>query len=102
MKKALVSGFAAIALLAAGSGIASADQNGDPNAFICPVVGAGVLNSPKLDAHLFGFGDAATFLPGKEQAGRHANANGLNANGTPSPTNLPGAEGFTPIWNPAD
>ena len=102
VKKVLISAFVAMTLVAGGSGIASADQTGDPNAFICPVVGEGVLNSPKLDAHLFDFGGAATFLPGNEQAGGHANSNGLNANGTPSATNLPGAKGFTPIWNPAD
>ncbi len=101
MKKILFSGLAALTLVGAATGVASADHTGDPNAFICSVVGEGVLNSPKLDANPFP-GGGATFLPGNEQAGGHANENGLNENGTPSATNRPGADGFTPIWNPVN
>lgn len=99
MKKVLLSGAAALSLVVVGTGAASADQSGDPNAFLCPVVGEGVLNSPIATAGPYP-GGGATFLPGKEQAGGHANINGLNANGGPSATNRPGTDGFTPIWNP--
>jgi hypothetical protein len=102
MKKVLLSGVAALALFATGTAVASADQTGDPNAFICPVVGEGVLNNAeKLGSNAFP-GGGATFTPGKERAGDHANMNALNENGTPSLTNRPGADGFTPIWNPAN
>ena len=76
-------------LIAATTGLASADQVGDANAFLCPVVGEAA---------------GGTFLPGKNQAGGHANQHALNSfgDGTPnSPGNVPGAEGFTPLWNPA-
>ena len=100
MKKVLFSGVAALALLAAGTTVASADQTGDPDAFICPVVGEGVLNNAARTGAGPYPGGGATFTPGKEQAGRHANANALNESGGPSATNRPGADGFTPIWNP--
>lgn len=101
MNKIVSSAAVAATLFLGAAGTAMADQTGDPNAFICPVVGEGVLNSPIASAGPYP-GGGATFLPGKEQGGSHANANGLNANGTPSATNRPGADGFTPIWNPAD
>jgi hypothetical protein len=100
VNKLVLSAIGSLALFVSLTGVASADQTGDSNAFICPVAGEGVLNSPKLDAHTLP-GGGATFLPGNEQAGGHANVNGLNENGTPSATNKPGADGFTPIWNPA-
>ena len=100
VRRIIGSGVIALGLLAAATGVASADQQGDANAFICPVVEEGVLNSP-LGAGPYP-GGGATFLPagGNSQGGSHANANGLNGYGTPSATNRPGAVGFTPIWNP--
>ena len=98
MKKVWLSGVVAGALLLVPTA-ASADKVGDSDAFLCPVTGEGVLNSPKLNANLLP-GGGATFLPGESRAGDHANMNALNENGGPSATNKPGADGFTPIWNP--
>ena len=68
-------------------------------------MGQGALNAPGLDGShknsvgVLPSGDA-TIRPGNNQAGQNANENALNENGGPSPTNVPGADGFTPIWNP--
>lgn len=101
MKRFLIAGGVAAALFAGATGFASADQDNGTNAFLCPVVGAGVPGAVEI-------GGGYTFLPngGENGAGLHANANGLNKNGLPSDVgaenpNAPGAEGFTPIWNPS-
>lgn len=103
MKRAIAATAIAVALFGGATGFASADQdNGDPNAFLCPVVGHGAANAPGLagqTATLPG-GETTILNPGNNQAGTHANANALNENGGPAVGNVPGADGFTPIWNP--
>jgi hypothetical protein len=84
--------------LAATVGVASADKVNGDNAFLCPVVGLGTLNGP--GDFLGASTTDATFLPGKNQAGGHANDDAFNAFGDASATNTPGTAGFTPIWNP--
>ncbi|MBM3139203.1 MAG: hypothetical protein FJZ92_03060 [Chloroflexi bacterium] len=99
MKRGLIAAVGALAMTAAGTGVAFADKdNGAPNAFLCPIVGEGVLNAPGTGAFLTPAGPS--LLPGKNRAGTHANANALNENGGPVAGNSPGADGFTPIWNP--
>jgi hypothetical protein len=98
--------LALAALLTAASSlvtvsVASADQTGTPDAFLCPIVGDGVLNAASNGGVSAIQPPAGTsILPGNNQAGGHANANALNANGGPSAGNVPGTPGFTPIWNP--
>lgn len=88
-------------LFSATTGVASADRdNGDANAFLCPVTGEGVLNAPGLEGEAGPYpGGGGTFTPGNSDAGSHANASALS--GPPGPDNRPGEEGFTPLWNPA-
>lgn len=79
--------------LISGTAIASADA--DTGAFLCPVVGDGVLNA---DAHN---GDnrvsaiqppvGTSLLPGNNQAGANANPSSYNSDG-------PGNPDFSPIW----
>jgi hypothetical protein len=85
------------AVLVSTAGVAAADAANGDNAFLCPVVGLGAVNGP---ASPLGDSGKATFLPGQNQAGEHANASAFNAFGGAGPTNLPGTAGFTPIWNP--
>jgi hypothetical protein len=85
-------------LMSAGTGMAFADQDNGTDAFICPVVGEGAMNAGREAGPYPGGG--ATFLPGNEQAGTHANESALNERGGPAADNRPGADGFTPIWNP--
>lgn len=99
MRKLLVTAVAVSALGLVTAGVAAADD-----AFLCPIVGDGVLNA---DAHNGEHGVAAitppagtSLLPGKNQAGANANPSAYNANGGPDAGNSPGAAGFTPIWNP--
>ena len=71
--------------------------------FLCPIVGDGVYNA---DAHNGDHGvtagtafAGATFLPGYNQAGAHANPNALNTMGpgaSPGPGN--GNFDWSPIW----
>jgi hypothetical protein len=99
MKRFLVAGTAAAVLFLLGVTGVGAEP------FLCPVMGEGALSAPGLDgSHKNTVGTLpsgdATIRPGNNQAGTHANENALNENGGPSPTNVPGADGFTPIWNP--
>ncbi len=73
-------------LFFAGTGVASADRDNGTDAFLCPIVGEAA---------------GGTFLPGSNQAGPHANEHAINSvgDGTPGPGNVPGADGFTPIWS---
>jgi len=72
-------------------------------AFLCPVVGDGVLNA---DAHNGDNGVSTitppvgtSFLPGDNQAGVNANSNAYNAEGPGSPDAGPGHNSdFSPIW----
>jgi hypothetical protein len=72
-------------------------------AFLCPVVGDGVLNA---DAHNGDNGVSAiqppvgtSLLPGQNQAGAHANPNAHNTQGPGSPDAGPGHNpDFSPIW----
>ena len=80
--------------------LASADP-----AFLCPVVGDGVLNA---DFHNGDNGVSAitppvgtSFIPGNNKAGMHANENAHNTLGPGDPNAGPGHNpDFTPIWPP--
>lgn len=98
--------FLAIALtilagVAAGPGIASADD--DSGAFLCPIVGDGVLNA---DANNGDHGVSVieppagtSFLPGNNQAGANANHNAQNTSNPGNPDAGPGGNpDFSPIW----
>lgn len=101
-RRLLVGGALSLALFLGATGYASADQdNGVEGAFLCPIVGDGVIGAPGIDAITPPAG--TSILPGKNRAGQHANANALNSNGDGAPNagNSPGAEGFTPIWTGA-
>ena len=81
----------------------SADADNGSDAFLCPVVGHGVLNA---DANNGDNGVSAihppvgtSFLPGKNKAGSHANANAFNSDGPGNPDAGPGGNpDFSPIW----
>jgi len=72
-------------------------------AFLCPVVGDGVLNA---DAHNGDNGVSAitppvgtSFLPGKNKAGENANPNAHNTLNPSNPSAGPGHNpDFSPIW----
>ena len=78
--------------------IASADD-----AFLCPVVGDGVLNA---DAHNGDNGVSTitppvgtSFLPGKNKAGANSNPTAHNTEGPGNPDAGPGGNpDFSPIW----
>ena len=97
--------FLALALVVVGGalmgpGVASASEH---NAFLCPVVGDGVLNA---DAHNGDHGVSAinppvgtSFLPGKNKAGANSNPNAHNTSGPGNPDAGPGGNpDFSPIW----
>jgi hypothetical protein len=100
MRKVILAGGAAAILFVSGAIGASAAEP-----FLCPVMGEGALSAPGLSGpskNLVGplpSGDA-TITPGNNKAGEQANPNAYNEFGGPSPTNVPGTPGFTPIWNP--
>ena len=76
------------------------DDGTDGSAFLCPAVGAGVLNH-RPDAGALPNGNY-TFLPGYNQAGDNANPNSNNTLGpgaSPGPGN--GNSDWSPIWPPA-
>ena len=96
--------FLALALVVvagalAGPSVASADEG----AFLCPVVGDGVLNA---DAHNGDHGVSAieppvgtSFLPGNNQAGANSNTNAHNTSGPGDSGAGPGGNpDFSPIW----
>ncbi len=79
------------------SGTILADQNNPDGNFLCPAVGDGVTNAP-FDSFPIGSGDQS-FIPGNNQAGAHANNNGVNAQGPPdSPGPGGGNTDWSPIW----
>jgi hypothetical protein len=86
--------------MVASTAVAAADEG---DAFLCPVVGDGVLNA---DAHNGDNGVEAiqppvgtSFLPGKNTAGDHANSNAFNAAGPTNPDAGPGGNpDFSPLW----
>lgn len=101
MKRVVVAAGVAAALFFGAAGVASADQDNGTDAFLCPVIGHGAANAPGLAGQTLELpGGETSILPGKNKAGSHANANALNENGGPAVGNVPGADGFTPIWNP--
>jgi hypothetical protein len=94
---ALLTGVTLVALAGAGGANAAGP-------FLCPIVGAGVVNadSHNGDNGVQAISPAAgtSLLPGNNQAGVNANPNAYNAFGGPTAGNTPGTAGFTPIWNP--
>jgi hypothetical protein len=93
----VVSALVSVGVIGAAS-VASAN-----GAFLCPVVGDGVLNA---DMHNGDHGVSAiqppvgtSFLPGKNQAGANANPHAYNTQNpdtAPPPGN--GNSDFSPIW----
>ena len=87
-------------MMVASTSVALADD-----AFLCPVVGDGVLNA---DAHNGDNGVSSilppvgtSFLPGNNQAGANANASAYNAQGPGNADAGPGHNSdFSPIWPP--
>lgn len=73
----------------------------DGTAFLCPAVGAGVLNHRPGAGVLPNTDGKYTFLPGHNQAGAHANPHSFN---TLSPGETPGPgdgnSDWSPIWPP--
>ena len=70
-------------------------------AFLCPIVGDGVLKNGRGGNGVINPPAGTSFLPGKNQAGEHANENAYNKNGGPDAGNNPGHNpGYTPIWDP--
>lgn len=94
--KAVAGGALTVGIVLSSAGVASA-------AFLCPVVGDGVVNA---DAHNGDHGVAAidpavgtSFLPGQNQAGTHADPNAYNSQGPDNPDAGPGGNpDFSPIW----
>jgi hypothetical protein len=79
------------------SGTALADQNNPDGNFLCPAVGDGVANAP-FDSFPIASGDYS-FIPGNNQAGAHANNNGVNTLGPgASPGPGDGNTDWSPIW----
>lgn len=72
-------------------------------AFLCPVVGDGVVNADDHNGDN-GVEDieplvGTSLLPGKNQAGAHANSNAYNTHGPDNPEAGPGGNpDFSPIW----
>ena len=100
MKRFWLAGGLATALF-----VTSAVGAGAAEPFLCPVMGQGALAAAGLSGSSVNTvgtlpSGAATIRPGNNQAGTNANTNALNQFGGPSPTNVPGTPGFTPIWNP--
>lgn len=73
------------------------------DAFLCPVVGDGVINA---DSHNGDNGVSViqppvgtSFLPGNNQAGANSNTNAHNSSGPGDPDAGPGGNpDFSPIW----
>jgi hypothetical protein len=75
---------------------------GPPGAFLCPVVGDGVLTAPGRADAVITPPVGTSFLPGKNQAGAHANPNAHNTSGPGNPDAGPGGNSdFSPIWPPS-
>lgn len=93
----VVLAFSAVPAAAAAPDVVGPDNG---TAFLCPDVGAGVLNH-RPDAGQLASG-GYTFLPGHNQAGANADANSNNTLGpgqSPGPGN--GNSDWSPIWPPA-
>lgn len=93
-----------LSVVAVGIISTTAVASADP-AFLCPVVGDGVLNA---DSRNGGHGVQAitppvgtSLLPGKNKAGEQANPNAYNTEGPGNPDAGPGHNpDFSPIWPP--
>ena len=83
------------------------------DAFLCPVLGTGkdgtkgvvnadTKNGPNRGIDVINPPVGASQLPGKNQAGAHANSHAYNTKGPGDPTAGPGHNpNFSPIWPPA-
>ena len=94
----------AIALVAASAlfVLAFAPAAFAADAFLCPVVGKGGLTAPGRAEVVIEPPVGTSFLPGKNQAGAHANYNAYNTMGPGSEDAGPGHNpDFSPIWPPA-
>ena len=71
-------------------------------AFLCPVVGKGVLDAPGRADAVITPPVGTSFLPGKNQAGGRANWHAYNTKGPGDPTAGPGHNpDYSPIWPPS-
>ena len=85
----------ATGLLVGGAVAASADEP----AFLCPVVGKGVLHAPGRADALITPPVGTSFIPGNNKAGANANPNAWNTAGPGDPEAGPGHNSdFSPIW----
>ena len=95
--------FLVLALVVAGGALTSPAVASANDAFLCPVVGDGVLNA---DAHNGDHGVSAiqppvgtSFFPGGNQAGANSNPKAHNTDGPGNPDAGPGGNpDFSPIW----
>lgn len=98
MSKRLVAIAALTTLFVLASGPAAFAAD----AFLCPVVGKGVLTAPGRADAVISPPVGTSFLPGNNQAGMHANPNAYNTKGPGDPTAGPGHNpDFSPIWPPS-
>ena len=95
LRKLIVVPILAIGLLVGSAAAASASD-----AFLCPVVGQGVLHAPGRADAVITPPVGTSFLPGNNQAGAHANPNAWNTDGPGNPDAGPGGgnSDFSPIW----
>ena len=93
-----------IAVLAVGFTVTTGQASAaDPEPFLCPIVGDGVINA---DSHNGENGVSVilppagtSFLPGNNQAGANADPNAHNSSGPGDPDAGPGGNpDFSPIW----
>lgn len=103
MKKKAIIRLFVVGAIASASLVTSAGAASASDAFLCPVVGDGVLTA---DAHNGDNGVSAinppvgtSFLPGNNQAGANANSNAHNTYNPDNPDAGPGGNpDFSPIW----
>lgn len=107
MKKTLTLLMIALSFSALTVSIVNAEKPEGPykgDQFLCPIVGEGVAkNGRGLHDDVIYPPAGTSFLPGKNQAGAHANMNAWNKIGPPIADNNPGHNpDFSPIWNTAE
>lgn len=89
--KTFVFGVSALVLIAISSSVSAA--------FLCPVVGKGVLTAPGRADAVITPPVGTSFLPGNNQAGENANPNAYNTEGPGNPDAGPGHNpNYSPIW----
>ena len=95
--------YLVIALVVIGGALGGSSVASASDAFLCPVVGDGVINA---DAHNGDNGVSTihppvgtSFIPGNNKAGENSNTNAHNSDGPGNPDAGPGGNpDFSPIW----